>query len=166
MFKVQGKMILTLDKQITTVEQEMNQLIEEDPELLNLYQLITSVKGIGGVTARFLIGYTVGFTTFESWRKFASYCGLAPFPFRSGTSIRGRTKVSYLANKEGKSLLSMCAASAIQSNPEMKAYFKRRIDQVKNKMSTLNIIRNKLLARAFAVVERRTPYVNTMKFAC
>ena len=60
----------------------------------------------------------------------------------------------------------MCAASAIQSNPEMKAYFKRRIDQVKNKMSTLNIIRNKLLARAFAVVERRTPYVNTMKFAC
>ena len=81
MFKVQGKIILTLDRQITTVEQEMNQLIEEDPELLNLYQLITSVKGIGGVTARFLIGYTVGFTTFESWRKFASYCGIAPFLF-------------------------------------------------------------------------------------
>ena len=166
LFKVQGKMILTLDKQITIVEQEMNQLIEEDPELLDLYRLITSVKGIGGVTARFLIVYTNGFKSFETWRKFASYCGIAPFPYRSGTSIRGRTKVSHLANKEGKSLLSMCAVSAIQSNPEMKAYYNRRIDQGKNKMSTINIIRNKLLARAFAVVQRRTPYVNTMKFAC
>ena len=60
----------------------------------------------------------------------------------------------------------MCAVSAIQSNPEMKAYYNRRIDQGKNKMSTINIIRNKLLARAFAVVQRETPYVDTMKFAC
>lgn len=166
LFKVQEKMILALDKQVAVVEQEMNQLIEQDPELLNLYRLITSIKGIGGVTARFLIVYTAGFTSFDSWRKFASYCGIAPFPFQSGTSIRGRTKVSHLANKEGKSLLSLCAVSAIQSNPEMKTYYNRRIDQGKNKMSTLNIIRNKLLARAFAVAQRGTPYVNTMKYAC
>jgi len=166
LFRVHQKMIITLDKQITIVEQEMKHLIEEDSELQNLYRLITSVKGIGGVTARFLIVYTTGFKSFETWRKFASYCGIAPFPYRSGTSIRGRTKVSHLANKEGKSLLSMCAVSAIQSNPEMKAYYNRRIDQGKNKMSTINIIRNKLLARAFAAVQRGTPYVDTMKFAC
>ena len=166
LFRVHQKMIITLDKQITIVEQEMKHLIEEDSELQNLYRLITSVKGIGGVTARFLIVYTTGFKSFETWRKFASYCGIAPFPYRSGTSIRGRTKVSHLANKEGKSLLSMCAVSAIQSNPEMKAYYNRRVDQGKNKMSTINIIRNKLLARAFAAVQRGTPYVDTMKFAC
>ncbi len=166
LFRVHQKMIITLDKQITIVEQEMKHLIEEDSELQNLYRLITSVKGIGGVTARFLIVYTTGFKSFETWRKFASYCGIAPFPYRSGTSIRGRTKVSHLANKEGKSLLSMCAVSAIQSNPEMKAYYNRRIDQGKNKMSTINIIRNKLLARAFAAVQRGTPYVDTMKYAC
>ena len=166
LFRVHQKIIITLDKQIIIVEQEMDHLIEEDSELQNLYRLITSVKGIGGVTARFLIVYTTGFKSFETWRKFASYCGIAPFPYRSGTSIRGRTKVSHLANKEGKSLLSLCAVSAIQSNPEMKAYYNRRIDQGKNKMSTINIIRNKLLARAFAAVQRGTPYVDTMKFAC
>lgn len=166
LFRVHQKIIITLDKQIIIVEQEMDHLIEEDSELQNLYRLITSVKGIGGVTARFLIVYTTGFKSFETWRRFASYCGIAPFPYRSGTSIRGRTKVSHLANKEGKSLLSMCAVSAIQSNPEMKAYYNRRIDQGKNKMSTINIIRNKLLARAFAAVQRGTPYVDTMKFAC
>jgi hypothetical protein len=48
----------------------------------------------------------------------------------------------------------------------MKAYYQRRVENGKNKMSTLNIIRNKLLARAFAVVDRGTPYVNTMRYAC
>ncbi len=32
-------------------------------------------------------------------------------------------------------------------------------------MSTINIIRNKLIARVFAVIKRQTPYVDTMKFA-
>lgn len=59
----------------------------------------------------------------------------------------------------------MCAISAIQHNPEMKTYYQKRVSLGKNKMSTINIIRNKLIARIFAVVKRQTPYVNTMKFA-
>lgn len=165
LFEVQRKVIQTLDVQIKMIEQELDRIIEQDPKLQKLYQLLTSIKGIGAVTARFLIVSTAGFTRFETWRKFASYCGTAPFPNRSGTSIRGKTKVSHLANKEGKTLLNMCAVSAIQFNPEMKIYYKRRTKEGKNKMSTLNIIRNKLLARAFAVVGRGTPYVNIIKYA-
>ena len=164
LLQVQRDIIGVLDVQITKIEKELDRLIEQDPELQIIYRLLVSIKGIGAVTARFMIVHTVGFTAFKSWRKFASYCGIAPFPNRSGTSIRGRTKVSQLANKEGKTLLNLCAGSAIQCNPEMKAYYTRRIDAGKNKMSTLNIIRNKLLARAFAVVVRGTPYVNTMGY--
>lgn len=165
LFQAQKEVIATLNRQISVLEKEMDKLIGKDPELSELYRLLTSVKGIGSVTARFLIVHTAGFSTFKSWRKFASYCGIAPFPNRSGTSIRGRTKVSHLANKEGKTLLNLCATTAIQSSPEMKAYYERRVKEGKNKMSTLNIIRNKLLARAFAVVQRRTPYVDTMRYA-
>ena len=165
LFKVQQEIINILDIQISHIEKELDKIIEQDPQLQNLYRLLISIKGIGEVTARFLIVYTAGFTAFETWRKFASYCGIAPFPNRSGTSIRGKTKVSHLANKEGKTLLNMCAVSAIQFNPEMKTYYERRVEKGKNKMSTLNIIRNKLLARAFAVVSRGTPYVNTLKYA-
>jgi len=164
LLQVQRDIIGVLDVQITKIEKELDRLIEQDPELQIIYRLLVSIKGIGAVTARFMIVHTVGFTAFKSWRKFASYCGIAPFPNRSGTSIRGRTKVSQLANKEGKTLLNLCAGSAIQCNPEMKAYYTRRIDAGKNKMSTLNIIRNKLLARAFAVVVRGTPYVNTIGY--
>lgn len=47
----------------------------------------------------------------------------------------------------------------------MKLYYEKRIAQGKNKMSTINIIRNKLLSRMFAVVNRNKPYVDTMKYA-
>lgn len=162
LFEVQRQIIGVLEVQIAKLEKELELIIGQDPELENLYRLLTGIKGIGPVTARFLIVYTSGFKAFKTWRKFASYCGIAPFPNRSGTSIRGKTKVSHLANKEGKTLLNLCAGSAIQCSPEMKAYYDKRIEQGKNKMSTLNIIRNKLLARAFAVVRRGTPYVDTM----
>lgn len=164
LLRVQQELIAALDVQISSIEKELDRIIGEDPGLKDLYRLLTSIKGIGEVTARFLIVYTVGFTAFRTWRKFASYCGIAPFPYRSGTSIKGRTKVSPLANKEGKTLLNLCASSAIQCNPEMRTYYERRVEQGKNKMSTLNVIRNKLLARAFAVVARGTPYVNTMGY--
>ncbi|MCB0503242.1 MAG: IS110 family transposase, partial [Bacteroidetes bacterium] len=68
-----------------------------------------------------------------------------------------------LANKKMKTLLDLCAKSAIKHNNEIKQYYERRIGQDKNKRSTINIVRNKLLARMFAVVQRGTPYVNTMK---
>ncbi len=53
----------------------------------------------------------------------------------------------------------MAARSAITCDPELKAYYYRRVEQGKNKMSTLNIIRNKIIHRVFAVVQRGTPYV-------
>ena len=112
-----------------------------------------------------MIAYTSAFTKFKNARKFASYCGIAPFPNSSGTSIRGRSKVSNLANKKIKSLLDLCAKVAIQYNSEMKLFYNRRVEKGKNKMSTINIVRNKLVARIFAVIERKTPYVDFMKYA-
>ena len=164
LLETQEKIIKYLSKQIINIELEMKQIIKEKQELNQLYNLIVSVKGIGNQTALFMIVTTNGFTKFETWRKYASYCGIAPFPNTSGTSIRGRTKVSNLANKKLKSLFDLCAKSAIQFNPEMKLYYHKRIDQGKNKMSTINIIRCKLMARVFAAVKRQTPYVNTLNF--
>jgi transposase len=159
------KMIAFLNKQIEVINKELLLTVKGNKQIQNLYELATSVRSIGPQTAMFIIAYTNGFTAFTKWRKFASYCGIAPFPNTSGTSVRGKTKVSSLANKKIKSLLDLCAKSAIQNNPEMKIYYRRRIDEGKAKMSTINIIRNKLLSRVFAAVNRKTPYVNTIAYA-
>lgn len=165
LFDIHEKMISELTKQIVKVEKKLSDIIKQDKQLKQMYELIISIKGVGPQTALFVIAFTNGFTRFENWRKFASYCGVAPFPNTSGVSIRGRTKVSNLANKKIKSLLDLCAKTSIQYNPEMKLYYENRITEGKSKMSTINIIRNKLLSRIFAVVNRGTPYVNTMAYA-
>lgn len=166
LFKVQKKMIKTLKEEIKKIENEIGQLIRQNTETKLMFDLICSIKGVGPKTAIAMIVYTSGFTKFETWRQFASYCGIAPFPHRSGTSIRGKTKVSQFANKQVKKLLHLCAMSAISYNPEIKQYYDRRLNIGKNKMSSLNIVRNKILSRIFAVVKRSTPYVNTKAYAC
>ena len=129
------------------------------------YNLLISIRGIGFVTAIALIVATENFTRFDDHRKFACYCGIVPFEYQSGTSIKGKKKISRFANKRLKALLSNAACTSIQFNPEMKLYYERRIQEGKSKMSTQNIIRNKIVARVFAVVQRGTPYVDTFRYA-
>ena len=165
LFDVQKNLIGSLSNEILKLEKEMMGIVKEDKELIHMYGLITGIKGVGKMSALLIIIYTNRFTKFKTWRKFASYSGTAPFPHQSGTSVNGRSKVSHFANKEIKSMLNMCAISAIQHNTEMSLYYQRRTEQGKNKMSTLNIIRNKLIARIFAVVKRGTAYEATIKLA-
>ncbi len=164
-FQIHDRMIHYLSKQIERIDLKLINTIQQDQGLNYIFTLITSIKGVGAQTAYYMIVLTHGFLLFGEWRKFASYAGTAPFPYQSGSSIRGKTKVNHMANKKIKSLLHSCAMIAILHDPEMKSYYKRRVEQGKSKMSTLNIIRNKLLARMFAVVSRGTPYVNTHRFA-
>jgi transposase len=164
-FSVHENMIKYLSKEIVAVEKQLRLIIQRDEKLKELFKLITSIKGVGEQTSLFMIAYTNGFTLFDNARKFASYAGVAPFPYKSGTSVHGRNKVNPFANKKFKSLLSNCATTALNHNTEMRMYYERRLKEGKNKMSTINILRNKILGRIFAVVQRGTPYVDTFAYA-
>ena len=85
--RVQQKMIVDLSKQIDKINKAMQAIINDSTELKETYKFVTSVKGIGIQTALVMIVFTDNFTKFDNWRKFASYCGVAPFPYQSGTSI-------------------------------------------------------------------------------
>lgn len=165
LFDVQSQLIIQLSEHIKTIEAKIKAIIDANEPLKTLYKLITSVKGVGPQTAYHFMVFTHGFNSFKSWRSFAAYCGTAPFAYQSGSSIRARTKVSHLANKNIKKLLNMCAIAAIQHDPQIKAYYQRKVKQGKHKMSVINAVRNKIIARIFAVVKRQSPYVDTHKFA-
>jgi transposase len=156
--KESKSLIKIYNKKIKCIDEQMLKIIKEDAELKKQFELVTSVHGVGKQTAIFIIAFTQGFTLFKDWRKFACYCGIAPFEYTSGISIRGKTRVSHLANKKLKSLLTLCALSTIKRENEFKLYYDRRALEGKSNMSTLNIIRNKLISRIFAVVKRGTPY--------
>ena len=132
--KESDKQLKLVIQQVKQTEKQVESAIREDDQLQNSLKLLCSIPGIGLVTAVALILATNNFTAFDDSRKFASYCGVAPFEHTSGTSIRGRTKTSHLANKRIKALLSNGAASAIQSDEELKAYFHRKVAEGKPKM--------------------------------
>ena len=111
--------IKSLSEQIKGLEKEIEQIIETEESLRNNYKLLISVKGVGKIVAVAMIIKTSNFLRFKNPRKFACYCGVAPFEHSSGSSIRGRTRVSHLADKEMKTLLEMAARTAIQHDKEL-----------------------------------------------
>jgi len=152
------QVIQELSKQIEKIEQFIKEVINADEALKQTYRLLVSIKGVGPVIATAMIAYTENFKRFSNARKFNCYAGLAPFKHESGRSIKKKTKVSHLANKSIKALLSMGASTAIQHDAELKTYYQRRLAEGKEEGQCLNIIKAKLVARIFAVVKRQTPY--------
>ena len=157
--KSQLQLVKTYDNHIAKVEAEIQRLIDEQPAIRQNYQLLQSIKGVGKVLALTAILKTGNFTRFENPRKFACFCGTAPFEHRSGTSYRGKTRVSHLADKQMKTLLDLSSKTAIQYDKELRAFYLRRTENGKSKMSTINIVRNKILFRMFAVIKRQTPFI-------
>lgn len=154
----QLKLIKTLGQQIQKLEDEIQTIIEAENVIKNNCRLLQSIIGVGKVLAVAAIIKTGNFTRFTNARKFACFCGTAPFEHTSGTSIRGKTRVSHLADKRMKTLLDLAAKSAIQYDKELREYYLKRIAIGKSKMSTINVVRNKILYRMFAVIKRQTPY--------
>jgi len=147
-----------LKQEIKEIEKEIEALIKDDDALRTNYDLMCSVVGIGFASAVHILIATENFVRFTDVRKFICYCGVAPFEHSSGTSIKGKTRVSHLANKKIKSLLTMAATSAIQHDPELKAKYHQKVKEGKNKMSVINMIRAKILQRVFAVIRNQKPY--------
>ena len=163
--KSNTSIIKNLKRNLKLIDTQIVSIININSSLKKDYELVQSIPGIGPQTASYLLIVTKGFTCFENARQLACYAGVAPFPYQSGSSIRGRNKVSHLADKKLKSLLNMCALNAKKYDYQIKIYFNTKVDEGKNKMLVLNNIRNKLLHRVFAVIKRQQPYVNLHNFA-
>jgi len=156
--KLNNGSIKILKKEIKNIEGEMLLLIKEDKELKRIHEQIVSVEGVGLITAASIIVTTNEFKDITEAKKFACYSGVAPFEYSSGSGIRGKTRVSKMANKTVKTLLHMAALSAIKIKGELREYFLRKVAEGKNKMSVINAVRNKLIQRIFACVKQNRKY--------
>jgi transposase len=145
--------------EIEELEKSIKECLVTDETLQTNYDLLVSIRGIGFVSAVAIIIATENFTRFNDHRKFACYCGVAPFTHTSGSSIRGKTRVSHLANKKIKSLLTLAAFTAVRYDADLKAKYEQKRKEGKPLMSVINIIRAKLIERIFTVINRQTPYV-------
>ena len=145
-------------KDILRIETQLQELVKSDDRLRLQYKRATSVPGVGPITALNVIIATGEFTRITDTKKFACYAGVAPFAHSSGSSIRGKTRVSKMANMTIKKLLHLAAISAIQYSDEIKSYYERRVAEGKNRMSVINAVRNKLITRIFMCIKQERTY--------
>nr|WP_317171310.1 transposase [Spirosoma utsteinense] len=152
------KSLTALQEEQKVVEQQIKDLIQTDARLKELFDLMVSVPGIGPVIATELLIATNEMQTISDPKKLACHAGVAPFEYRSGTSIRGKTRVSHQARKRLKSLIHMGTMSAIQVKGDLQDYYLRKIGEGKHTMLVLNAVRNKLIHRVCSVVRRGEKY--------
>ena len=162
--KIHLNTINALEIDLKNINSTIDKLIKEDARLSYLFTIINSVDNIGPVTTAVIIATTNEFLTINEGKKYACYAGVVPFQHQSGTSIRGRTRVSHIANKNVKTMLHMAAISAVSRPGELKDYYLRKVEEGKNKMSTINAIRNKLVLRVFACVREGKLYERNYKY--
>ena len=150
---------------IGKAEDEIKKVISKDEAMSRNFNLLTSIPGIGEVNGWMTIAYTQNFECFPDGRTYGAYIGVVPYEHSSGTSIRGRSRVSHMANKPLKGDLSMGANASVQHDPEMKTYYERRIAAGKKHMAVMNEVKFKLVLRMFAVVNKGEVYVKNLKSA-
>lgn len=152
------EMVEQLSGRIASIEEEMERMINEDDELSRNWAIARSVPGIGPVTATELIIKTDNFKRVSTAKKCATLAGIAPFPNSTGKSDKG-AHVSHMGDKQLKSLLFMCARSAVVHFEKMRVYKMKKHDiEHKHIFVVLNNVANRLLKILYALVKKGELY--------
>ena len=147
----QEEQISVLEKQILSITQETYQ---------NLYNRISSIKGIGDRTTMEIIVSTGVGNDFESAKQFSKYVGLAPIYEHSGSSVRKKGHINRHGNPQFRSLLYMASWSAIRFNKACKDFYERLKERGKPGKMALIAVANKLIRQVFAIMRNHTFYVD------
>lgn len=145
-----------LDKEISGLETRLLKLVEQDQQ--NQLHLLQSIPGLGIKTALYIVVITNGFRKFENAKQLCSYVGITPTIRESGSSIRGRSRISKIGNRRLRNLLFLCAFSASRYNRACRELYERIVAKGKSKKLALIAVANKLLKQAFAIAKSGLSY--------
>lgn len=145
-----------LDKEILGIEEKLLSLVKQEQQVQ--LTLLQSIPGIGLKTALFLIIVTDGFKKFENAKQLCSYVGITPTIRESGSSVRGRSRISKVGNRKLRNLLFLCSFSACRQNKGCREIYERIVNKGKSKKLALIAVSNKLLKQSFAIAKSGNPY--------
>ncbi len=145
-----------LRRQIEKLEKNVERLVKLDYQ--KELTLLESIPGFGRKTSMFLLVITDGFNRFERGNQLCSFAGITPVIRNSGTSVRGRERISKIGNPKLRNLLFLCSFNACKYNRACKALYERIVAKGKSKKLALLAVCNKLLKQAFSIVKSGLPY--------
>lgn len=142
-----------LDEQIEETRKRLKKHIDRHPDLRKSQDLLTSIPGIGDTTAAKLLAEIGDVSAFSSARELASYAGLAPRQHQSGSSVRGKSRLSKVGNARLRKALYMPAIVAKNRNPIIRSFCERLKARGKSTMAILGAAMRKLLHLAYGVLK-------------
>lgn len=154
-FKTQ---LVLLNKQEKQIKAEIAVLSKQDSQVHSSIQLISSIPGIGRLTAVTILAETNGFELIRNKRQLTSYAGLDVKEKQSGTSIKGKARISKRGNKYLRKALYMPSLTAIRHNEWFKSVYARLISKHGIKMKSAVAIQRKMLELAYIIYKTNTPY--------
>ena len=145
------RQIRNLDREVSTMELKLEEVVKAHQA--DLITRLCSIPGIGKRTAIYLIVITQGFEKFENSRQLISYFGLDPTIHESGSSVRGKSRISKTGNNLIRNLLFMCAFTACEHNKSCSEIYNRITAKGKSKKLALIAVANKLLKQSLAIAK-------------
>ena len=152
------KRIALLDSQEREIMQEVKQLTESDSEMKQLILLVCTLPGVGLLTAVTVLAETAGFDLIRNKRQLTSYAGLDVVEKQSGTSVKGKPRISKKGNRYLRKALHLPALSAIRHDERFKAVFSRLVSKHGIKMKAAVAVQRKLLEMIFTLYKTGKPY--------
>jgi transposase len=146
------KLVAYLDTEIARTEKQIQDEVDNHPDLKQQCELLESIPGIGKRTAAKLLAEIEDIARYKSARQVAAYAGLTPKNYRSGT-IRGKTRLSKTGNARVRKALFMPAMTAKRHNPIVRSFCQRLASHGKNKMQVIGAAMRKLIHIAFGVLK-------------
>jgi len=161
--KSNRNLIRSIDKQIEVCKVNIEKLITNDPDLNAKVKKLLTIKGVGLITVATIIAETLGFEHFHSIKQLVSYAGYDVVERQSGTSIKGKTRISKKGNRYIRNALYFPAMVSCRFNPELRAAYLRIIQNKPSKMVGQVAIQRKLLALIYTLWKNDSQYIEGYK---
>jgi transposase len=152
------ELLAHLNEQIKRTEQLIREHINNHPGLKRQSELLDSIPGIAESTAAALLAEITDIKQYKSARQVAAYAGLVPRERQSGTSVRGRTRLSKIGNARLRRALYFSAITALRCSPFFQAWVKVLQERGKSKMSVICAVMRKLVHVAYGVLKNGQPF--------
>jgi transposase len=146
------------NKQITEIMKEIAALVKQDPQVNSSIEMICTIPGVGRLTAAIVLAETNGFDLIRNKRQLTSYAGLDVKEKQSGTSVKGKPRISKKGNRHLRKSMHMPSLAAIRHAPKFKAVFARLVSKHGIKMKATVAVQRKLLEMIYTIHKTNTPY--------
>jgi transposase len=142
-----------LNQEIKHTEELIREHINSHPTLKQQSALLDSIPGIAQTTAALLLSEITDIKQYRSARQVAAYAGLVPRERQSGSSVRGRTRLSKIGNARLRRALYFPAITALRCSPFFQTWAEGLEKRGKSKMSIICAVMRKLIHLAYGVLK-------------